>query len=56
MDISYPTISNVAYFLIYLFKEKNLKPSINVGYRTAISDRLGLNGEEICKGSSRIDS
>ena len=34
---------------MYLFKEKNLKPSTIAGYRTAIADRLGLKGEEFSK-------
>ena len=45
MDISDPTIPNVANFLNYLFKEKNLKPSTIAGYRSAIADGLGLKGE-----------
>ena len=46
MDISDPTIPDVANFLNHLFKERNLKPSTIAGYRTAITDGLGLKGEE----------
>ena len=34
MDISDPTIPDVANFLNYLFKEKNLKPSTMAGNKT----------------------
>ena len=49
MDISDPTIPDIANFLNYLFKEKNLKPSTIAGYRTAIADGLGLKGEDVSK-------
>ena len=49
VDISDPTIPDVANFLNYFFKERNLKPSTIAGYRTAIADGLGLKGEEFCK-------
>ena len=49
VDISDPTIPNIANFLNYLFKEKALKPSTIAGYRTAIADGLGLKGEDVSK-------
>ena len=49
MDISDPTIPEIANFLNYLFKEKSLKPSAIAGYRTAIADGLGLKGEDVSK-------
>ena len=42
VDISDPTIPDIANFLNCLFKEKNLKPSTIASYRTAIADGLGL--------------
>ena len=47
VDISDPTIPDVANFLSYLFQEKNLKASNIAGYRTTFADRLGLKGEEV---------
>ena len=44
MDISHPTRPNVANFLYYKFKEKNLIPSTIVDYRTAIAHGLGVKG------------
>ena len=41
VDVSNPTIPDVANFLNCLFKERNLKPSTIAGYRTAIADGLG---------------
>ena len=49
VDISDPTIPDIANFLNCLFKEKNLKPLTIAGYRTAIADGLGLKGEEVTK-------
>ena len=49
MDVSDPTIPDVANFLNYLFKEKNLKPSTITGYSTAIVDGLGMKCEEFSK-------
>ena len=49
MDVSNPTIPEVADFLNCLFKERNLKPSTIAGYRTAIADGLGVKGEQISK-------
>ena len=42
--ISDPTIPDGANFLNYEFKENILIPSTIVGYRTAITDGLGLKG------------
>ena len=47
VDNSDSIIPDLAYFLKYLFKEKNLKPSIITGYRTSIADGLGLKGEKV---------
>ena len=49
VDVSDPTIPDIANFLNYLFKEKALKPSTIAGYRTAIADGLGLKGEDVSK-------
>ena len=49
VDVSDPTISDVANFLNHLFKEKNLKPSTIAGYRTEIADGIGLRDEEFFK-------
>ena len=49
MYISDSTIPDVANFLNYLFKEKNLKPSTISGNRTAIADGLGLEHKEVSK-------
>ena len=49
VDVSNPTIPDVADFLNCLFKERNLKPSTIAGYRTAIADGLGVKGEQISK-------
>ena len=49
MDVSNPTVPEVADFLNCLFKERNLKPSTIAGYRTAIADGLGVKGEQISK-------
>ena len=35
------SLSQVAEFLLFLFKEKNLQPSTIDGYRTAIADKIG---------------
>ena len=49
MDVSDPTIPDVANFLNHLFKKRNLKPSMIAGYRTAIADGMGLKGEDFSK-------
>ena len=49
VDIKAPSIPQIAEFLNYLFKDKNLKPSTVSGYRTAISDGLGEVGSMVSK-------
>ena len=49
VDISSATVPQVAEFLNYLFTVKNLKPATITGYRTAIADALGSQGELISK-------
>ena len=49
VDVSNPTIPEIADFLNCLIKERNLKPSTIAGYRTAIADGLGVKGEQISK-------
>ena len=49
VDISSTTVPQVAEFLNYLFTVKNLKPATITGYRTAIADALGSQGEFISK-------
>ena len=49
VDISDPTIPDIANFLNCLFTEKNPKPSTFADYRTVIADGLGLKGEEVSK-------
>ena len=41
MDFRAPSLKQVADFLLYLFKERQLQPSTIEGYRTAIADMLG---------------
>ena len=43
------TLSNIADFLLYLFKERNLQPSTIDGYRTAIADMVGNEKLNISK-------
>ena len=49
VDITSTTVPQVAEFLNYLFTVKNLKPATLTGYRTAIADALGSQGELISK-------
>ena len=49
VDITSTTVPQVAEFLNYLFTVKNLKPATITGYRTAIGDALGSQGELISK-------
>ena len=49
VDITSATVPQVAEFLNYLFTVKNLKPATITGYRTAITDALGSQGEFISK-------
>ena len=41
VDFRSPSLKQVADFLLYLFKERNLQPSTIEGYRTAIADMVG---------------
>ena len=41
VDFRAPSLKQVADFLLYLFKERQLQPSTIEGYRTAIADMLG---------------
>ena len=47
VDITSTAVPQVAEFLNYLFTVKNLKPATITGYRTAIADALGSQGEFI---------
>ena len=49
VDITSTPVPQVAEFLNYLFTVKNLKPATITGYRTAIADALGSQGELISK-------
>ena len=49
VDITSATVPQVAEFLNYLFTVKNLKPATITGYRTAIADALGSQGELISR-------
>ena len=41
MDVRSPSLKQVADFLLYLFKERQLQPCSIEGYRTAIADMIG---------------
>ena len=43
VDFGSPSLNQVAEFLLFLFKEKNLQPSTIDGYRTAIADKIGCD-------------
>ena len=43
VDFRSPCLKQVADFLLYLFKERQLQPSTIEGYRTAIADMVGNN-------------
>ena len=49
VDFRSPSISHIADFLLYLFKERNLQPSTIEGYRTAIADMVGNDRLAISK-------
>ena len=49
VDISNPSVPQVANFLHYLFEIKKLKPTTISGYRSAIADGLGSKGDDISK-------
>ena len=42
MDFQSPSLSEIADFLLHLFKEKHLQPSTIDDYRTA--DKIGMTG------------
>ena len=41
VDFRSPSVNQIAEFLLYLFKDRNLQPSTIEGYRTAIADMVG---------------
>ena len=43
VDFGSPSLNQVAEFLLFLFKEKNLQPSTIDGYRTAIANKIGCD-------------
>ena len=49
VDFRAATLSHIADFLLYLFKERNLQPSTIDGYRTAIADMVGNEKLNISK-------
>ena len=49
VDFRSATLSHIADFLLYLFKERNLQPSTIDGYRTAIADMIGNETLNISK-------
>ena len=49
LDVRSPSIAQIADFLLYLFKERNLQPSTIEGYRTAIADMVGNEKLNISK-------
>ena len=49
VDFRSPSLSQIAEFLLYLFKEKHLQPSTIDGYRTAIADKIGSDKINIGK-------
>ena len=49
VDFRSPSLSQIADFLLYLFKDRNLQPSTINGYRTAIADMVGNDKLNISK-------
>ena len=49
VDFRLPSVSQLADFLLYHFKERNLQPSTIDGYRTAIADMVGNDRLNISK-------
>ena len=47
MDVTKPTIPQVADFFNHLFSDKNLKPGTIAGYRTSVADSLGSAGQMV---------
>ena len=59
MDFKAPSVNQIADFLPYLFKERNLQPSTIEGYRTAIADMVGNDKLKISTDENltrRLDS
>ena len=52
VDFRSPSLRQVADFLLYLFKERNLQPSTIEGYRTAIADMIGNDTVQFGKDES----
>ena len=49
VDFRSPPVKSVADFLMYLFEDRKLQPSIIDGYRSAIADKLGYSSINISK-------
>ena len=49
VDFRSPSVKQIADFLLHLFQEKNLQPSAIDGYRSAISDKLGISFLNVSK-------
>ena len=47
VDFRSPSLNQIADFLLYLYKDRNLQPSTIDGYRTAIADMLGNDSLKI---------
>ena len=47
MDVTKPTIPQIADFFNYLFTDKNVKPRTIAGYRTSVADGLGSAGQMV---------
>ena len=47
VDVTKPTIPQIADFFNHLFTDKNLKPRTIAGYRTSIADGLGSAGQMV---------
>ena len=52
VDFRSPSLKQVADFLLYLFKERQLQPSTIEGYRTAIADMVGNDRVQFGKDES----
>ena len=52
VDFMLPSVSQIADFLLYLFKERKLQPSTIEGYRTAIADMVGNDRLNISKNEN----
>ena len=49
VDFRSPSVNQIADFLLYLCKERNLQPTTTEGYRTAIADMVGNDRLNISK-------